>query len=153
MANKGSPCDRLVTDVKSIHSFLCAQSRVVDIANALTTQRLSICSRISNLDHLDMSGGTVLTDTLVAGPWTSDQKASLLQAIRDRLDGTTIGGRQPYKPRRKNQTLTTFEQYLTDEDITYLSDEHVCDYGGNLYVMWFIVCLFCVVVNAVVIDT
>ena len=123
----------LCSDVKAIHDFLAAQSLLVDVSAVQASHCRTICNRIHALDVLDITGGTQLTATFSSGPWTCSQKAEMASAIQSRL-AVTIDGHAS-KVRRKNQTCTSFQNYLTERDVEMLKDSNVCSISACDHVL------------------
>ena len=112
-------CDSLCKDIESVHSFLRAQSRVTNVVVAQQSHCQGIMNRISEFEGIDFDGATALVNVIDAGPWTPEQKQSMSDAIQSRLQDVVIG--KSVKTRRKNQTLSSFDRYLSESDIPMLS--------------------------------
>jgi hypothetical protein len=119
----GTPCNLLVADVESIHGFLCAQALVTNVSAAQQSQCESICRRILNLQSMDTAGATALTQAVQLGPWTLEQKQVIASHIQARLSSgePTTSGRS----RKKLQTISSFENYLTEKDVQELKDPDI----------------------------
>ena len=125
-AMSGTPSAMMKVDIDAIHQFLCAQARVTNVTAAQQGHCDNICRRIACLQSLDIPGATALTETVQAGPWTPEQKQSLASSIHARLDGDQSARAATGRSRRKLQTLSTLERYLTDNEIATLQDPAVC---------------------------
>jgi hypothetical protein len=112
-------CATLCRDVEAMHAFLKAQSRITDVATAMHSQSECLASRISEFDGLDFAGATALIEVISAGPWSEDQKKMLSNAVQLRLQDVMLG--KSSKTRRKNQTCSSFERYLSESDMLCLS--------------------------------
>lgn len=124
----------LVVDIKAIHQFLAAQAALVDVGPVQAAQCRMICDRIQVLPHMSLIDGTELTSVFSAGPWTCSQKADLAAAVQHRMSSAIES--HTAKVRRKNQTCTTFQNYLTESDIQTIKDPNVCTLSCIL--LWFV---------------
>lgn len=111
-------CDSLRKDITAIHMFLTAQSRIADTGDAMQGHCNNLVGRI-HMTVMDFESATALITTIDAGPWTQEQKTYMSQAIHDRLQDVVIG--KVAKVRRKNQTCSSFERYLSESDVLCLA--------------------------------
>jgi hypothetical protein len=111
-------------ELSHIHAFITAQETVTDITSLRAGQCTNIVARIRCLQVLSPQDATTITSLVGTGPWTVDQKKDLASAVQDRLTGgdPALSSPDQHKKRRNNQTLSSFEQYLTDRDITLIQD-------------------------------
>jgi hypothetical protein len=119
----GTPCSLLVSDIEDIHHFLRAQALVTNVAVAQQSQCESLGRRILNLQSMDMAGATALTQTIQLGPWTIDQKQLFASHIQNRLSSGELA--TPLRSRKQLQTISSFERYLTEEDVKELKDPDI----------------------------
>ena len=114
----------LLDEMHHINSFLTAQASIMGpaISAVMEGQASSLIAKIGMLPTLDAVCATELTTCIANGPWTPDQKNKLGQAVGSRLQiistmkpATACSGR-----RRANQSLMSFEKYLTQEHADYL---------------------------------
>jgi hypothetical protein len=127
----GTPSTILKNDIEAIHGFLAAQAKVTDVTVPQQSQCDNICKRVATLQSLDIPGATALTATVQAGPWTPDQKRALAGCIQSRLDEDATATAAHSRVRRKLQTVSTFEKYLTDDDISVLQDPDVSNLAAS----------------------
>ena len=116
----GTSCEAICKDLEAIHGFLRAQARLADTTAAQRNHCENIITRIMSFDDLDFVGATALTNVFETGPWTLDQKQSMCAAVQDKLRDVAIG--KPNRPRRKNQTCSSFDRYLSVADMGTLTD-------------------------------
>ena len=126
-------CATLCRDVEAMHAFLKAQSRITDVTSAMHSQSECLASRISEFEGFDFAGATALIEVISAGPWSEDQKKMLSNAIQLRLQDVMLG--KAAKTRRKNQTCSSFERYLSESDVLCLSSSDLSNTLFNLKTM------------------
>ena len=110
-----------------VNKFLVAQAQLLGpgIEAVQHGQATTLAGKIANMQHIDTEYAAELTAAIAGGPWTADQKHQLASAVGSRLcvtiplaTATACSGR-----RRQNQTLMSFNNYLTTEDIAYLKGD------------------------------
>lgn len=89
-------------------------------ADLLVTQAGAICARFKKLGGLDFKMGTELSKTVNAGPWTAEQKVSLLESIDHAV---TVGGAKTKDKAR--QKCYRFENFQTEGEWNSLKNKKV----------------------------
>jgi hypothetical protein len=127
--------DPVVIEFQGIQQFIIAQSKVTDVSSLKDDQCQHIVKRLG-LISVNVQRATLLTETFQDGPWTGEQKGLLAKAVQDRLMVVGVGTRDAAS-RRKNQTLNTFESYLTDQELSDLQDTRTSACLFSCVLFWF----------------
>ena len=132
MSVKINQCEELCSDVRALHGFPASQARLIDIGPIQSKQCDQLCTRIDGLTYLDFTGATSVTELLLQGPWTVEQKSKLANHVQFRLEsGEHTSGQS--RQRRKNQTIHNFQAYLTTNEIETLSDPEISNLFASLF--------------------
>ena len=131
MSIKINQCEELCSDIRALHIFLASQAKLIDIGPIQSKQCDQLCTRIGGLSYLDFTGATSITELLLQGPWTVDQKSQLANQVQLRLGAGDHGSGQS-RQRRKNQTIHNFQAYLTANEIETLSDPDISNLFASL---------------------
>lgn len=114
--------DQFIDEARGVQEFIVAQSKLVNTSVLQEDQCEVLVKRIGMIS-MSVQRATAFAELVQTGPWTPQQKEQLAKAAQLRLSPGVVqsgGG-----VRRKNQTLKTFECYLTDPEIAQMQDDRV----------------------------
>ena len=132
MSIKINQREDLCSDITALHAFLASQARLIDIGPIQSKQCDQLCTRIDGLTYLDFTGATSVTELLLQGPWTVEQKSKLATHVQLRLESGEHSSGQS-RQRRKNQTIHNFQAYLTANEIETLSSPEISNLFASLF--------------------
>lgn len=116
--------DRLAADVKDIGQLLHTQIPVVGahhVEASAAAQCKQIIARIAATTNVNTSNALLLTSAIQEGPWSPEQKTSMIDSVNHRLVSVVDGQHSP-DTKRPLQTMTTFTEYLRQADVELLTD-------------------------------
>jgi hypothetical protein len=113
----------LNAELLKVQQLLLSQSRLLGTAAGVLVENQcqAFVQMIGHLHCLPIDEATTLSDTLVGGPWTIEQKAQLSHAISLKLSHVTSANAAVSR-RRGLQTLLHFGLYWTQDDATHFAD-------------------------------
>ena len=115
-----------VEEVKHVSAFAQSQMSLRDGGQkprVIASQAAMLQGRIARTCPLDAVLAKDLTEAISQGPWTSEQKVSIADAISNRMIELASVDQEKGK-RRSNQVVTGFQNYMTKGEVDILTGEH-----------------------------
>jgi hypothetical protein len=117
--------DTLCNDLANLTAYFASQRCIagIDVNVAMNSHSMSIATRIQHITALNVHQSTQLINAVKDGPWTDEQKSTIVSAISERLANGGLNAAATSQP----QAFEHLNAFLTQKDWDLLAGHDTAD--------------------------